>query len=345
MQTIGILGGGQLGRMMAIAAHQLGFAPYVFTDDKNSPAIEVTKNYIVANYLDQSALLHFSECVDIVTFEFENIPFKTLEILEKNCRISPNVNSLKIAQNRILEKNFLNSLEGIRTAKFHEVNSLNELEDIELPVILKTAAQGYDGKGQILLSKNEQVPEDFQFPAVAEEIVEFEKELSAIVVRNEHGTVIFPVAENIHSNGILVTSKVPAEISDETRERAVQIGIKIAEALDLVGIIAVEMFLTKTGEILVNEIAPRPHNSGHWSMDCCDIDQFQALVLAITNNRVKQPTLIHPCGMHNLLGDAIDSWQEYAAEKYHKVYVYGKKEVKDKRKMGHVNILDPCKPE
>jgi 5-(carboxyamino)imidazole ribonucleotide synthase len=340
MTRIGILGGGQLGRMIAIAAHQLGFFPYIFTDDKNAPAIEVTKNYIVANYLDQSALLHFAECVDIVTFEFENIPFKTLEILEKNCKVSPNINVFKIAQNRILEKNFFRS-KNIQTAKFKEINNINDLYDIEFPVILKTAAQGYDGKGQILLRKKEEINtlEDFQFPAIAENIVDFKKELSIIIARNENNIIHFPIAENIHSEGILMTSKVPAEIDKNVKEEIIQIGINLANDLDLIGLITIEFFLTNNNEIIANEIAPRPHNSGHWSMDCCDIDQFQALILAITNNKMKQPNLIYPCIMENFLGDSINSWKDYLLKKNHKVYVYGKTEIKDKRKMGHVNIL------
>ena len=339
MTSIGILGGGQLGKMIAIAAHELGFTPYVFSDNENSPATEVTKHYVIADYDDQSALLHFAESVDVITFEFENIPLKAIEILSKNSVIAPNVNTLKVAQNRVLEKNFLKE-NNIKITDFREIKNKKDLLNVEFPIILKTAEQGYDGKGQILIKNYEEVDnlEKF-FPAVAESVVNFQKELSVIVARNKSSIVNFPIAENIHKDGILITSKVPADVSEEISQKAIDIACNIAKQLDIIGLLAVEFFLTNNNELLVNEIAPRPHNSGHWSMDCCDISQFHILCLAITSHRLKTPNLLHKCTMHNILGADVKKWLHYIHERNHKVYIYGKKEITSKRKMGHINII------
>lgn len=367
MQRIGILGGGQLGRMIAIAVHELGFIPFVFTNSQNNPALAVVRNSLVADYHDEAALYQFIKNVDVITFEFENIPVKCLEILaaanrsptniNNNIIIAPSVRALRIAQNRILEKTFLKD-NGIKTARFKALNSQEELlalQSSDFPLILKTAEFGYDGKGQILLENLEAMgkAENFSFPAVAESVVNFQKELSVIVARNKTinigchvgsteriNMVNFPVAENIHKNGILVSSKVPADISKEIEQKAINIAFAIAEKLDISGLLATELFLSEDEELLVNEIAPRPHNSGHWSLDATDISQFHMLVLSITGHNLKVPSLLHKCTMKNLLGLEIEDWPNYAFKEKHKVYVYGKGEAKPLRKMGHVNILE-----
>jgi 5-(carboxyamino)imidazole ribonucleotide synthase len=340
MKKVGILGGGQLGRMTAIAAFKLGILPIVFTDSKNSVAGQVAAQTIVADYSDKSALLKFASQVDVATIEFENIPTDTLEFLAQHCKVAPCAKAVKIAQDRILEKRFLNNI-CIKTAEFKEINNFDQVFDIKIPFIIKTSRFGYDGKGQVLVRQKSDLQnlKNFPFPAVAEKVVDFKKEISIIVIVGKDDICTFPVAENVHQSGILHTSKVTANINDKTAEDVQKIGIKIAQELGIKGLLAVEFFLDQDNELIVNEIAPRPHNSGHWSMDCCDIDQFCALLLAILDEPIKKPNLLFNCKMLNLIGNDINNWRKYLTQSHCTTYIYGKDKIKEGRKMGHVNFF------
>ncbi|AHX11843.1 phosphoribosylaminoimidazole carboxylase, ATPase subunit [Neorickettsia helminthoeca str. Oregon] len=340
MKRIGIFGGGQLGKMIAIAAHSLGFRAFVFAETDDCPAVNVVKDYIIAPFTDKSALLHFAESVDVITFESENVPSYTLNLFHEKFK-NQNIRAIEISQNRLLEKDFLKQNQ-IPTTPYWPIAQIGDLEDLEFPIILKTTRGGYDGRGQFLLKNREEyeskVP-SLEFPLIAEKLVDIKKEFSIIVARNETGKIHFPIAENVHSNGILRTSKVPAKLSPTLSDEVVKIGLQISDLLNIKGLICIEFFLDHMDRLMVNELAPRPHNSGHWSMDCCDIDQFEELVLAITDNRLKQPNLILPCIMKNVLGEEISLWSDMIAEKNLRFYNYGKDEARPERKMGHFNIL------
>ncbi|MBQ4875145.1 MAG: 5-(carboxyamino)imidazole ribonucleotide synthase [Rickettsiaceae bacterium H1] len=334
-KKLGILGGGQLGRMLAIAAHSLGIEVIIFTDIKNSPASYVTNKTIVAAYDDGYALSKFADNVDYVTTEFENIPCDSLEFLAKNTQVYPDSTVLQIIQDRLTEKQFVNDL-GLPTTRFEQVG---KFEDITLnyPFIIKTRRMGYDGKGQYLIrSINDKI--DVNFSAIAEKVVDFYKEISIITVRDSQGNIeFFPIAENFHKDGILRTSSVPADISNDIRIKAKEIGAKISTKLNYVGVITMELFLTKDGELLVNEIAPRVHNSGHWSIETCNVSQFEQHVRAVCGLPIKPVKLYFSCEMHNLIGDDITKINLNSPGK--RLTVYGKKEVKNGRKMGHIIIL------
>ncbi|QHD65537.1 5-(carboxyamino)imidazole ribonucleotide synthase [Neorickettsia findlayensis] len=342
MQRIGIVGGGQLGKMIAIAAYNLGFKVCVLAEEENSPAIDVARDYVVAPFLDKSAILHFAEHVDSITFETENIPLDTLDLLHDKFNV-PNTKAIKVAQNRFLEKEFLKK-NGIPTTEYWHIQKKEDLNSLDFPVLLKTIEGGYDGKGQFLLESHDHLKrevENLEFPLIGEKLFRISKEFSIIISRNETGNVCFPIAENVHVNGILRTSSVPAVLPHHVALEVENIGFQIADLLEIKGLLCVEFFLDEDNKLVVNEIAPRPHNSGHWSMDCCDIDQFEELVLSITGNKLKKPNLIVPCTMKNILGDEINTWKDLFLQKNVKLYNYGKKQPKTLRKMGHVNILHP----
>lgn len=344
--TIGIIGGGQLGRMICFDAQKLGFHTVVFVDQKDSPASFVTNKTIVANYDDQAALEEFASLVDVVTFEFENIPFAAADFLTSKVPFYPNPEILKTTQNRILEKNFLNSI-GVRTAEYAEISSLEDLKkhlQIFGKAILKTATMGYDGKGQFVL-KNEQDAEHAWEKAGGQELVlegfcPFDSEASVIVARATNGEVsAYEPLTNIHKDGILDESIYPAKISESLSKKAQDIAIKIAQELDLIGLLAVEFFVIKD-ELLVNEVAPRPHNSGHFSMDANVTPQFEQLIRAVTSLPLGS-VRFHSTGyMKNLIGDDVNDIEKYYQNPQAKIHLYAKSEAKDGRKMGHVNILN-----
>lgn len=349
--AIGIMGGGQLGRMTAIAAANLGIESHVYTDHENSPASYVARNTIVAPYTDKGKLVEFAKSVDVITFEFENIPSDTILFLESLTKVCPNWKSLHISQNRIREKDFLNEI-GVKTAKYVAVSDLEGLKSAYAGIgpdcILKTVEMGYDGKGQFCLDKDsdlqslwDSLPDPLRNKMILEEKVDFRKEISVISARSIEGDIVsYEPSWNIHKNGILDTSTVPADISEETRLQAQFISAKIARELDIVGLVAVEFFLTNRNILLVNEIAARPHNSGHWTMEACITNQFEQLVRAVCGMRLGDPSLIvQGVEMKNLIGEDVNSWQNYAKEPFTKVHLYGKKEVRAGRKMGHVNKL------
>jgi 5-(carboxyamino)imidazole ribonucleotide synthase len=346
ISTIGIIGGGQLGRMICFYAHKMGFKTVVFSDVKNAPASFVCNETIVADYDDKKALEAFAKKVDIATFEFENIPFACAKTIENKVALFPSASVLKTTQNRILEKNFLRSIK-VKTADFAGVSSLEELlQNLKKfkKAILKTATMGYDGKGQVVLTSAEDAKKAWQKLQKQELILEkfcpFDSEISVMVARSQNGAVIaYEPLTNIHKNGILDKSIYPAQISDKMQIKAQNLAKKIAENIDLIGIMAVEMFVIGD-EILVNELAPRPHNSGHFSMDACITSQFEQLIRAICNLPFGEARFHSTGHMQNLIGDEIKLVQKFYKNPKAKIHLYGKNEVKQGRKMGHVNILD-----
>ena len=333
-KKLGILGGGQLGRMLAIAAYNLGMQVVIFTNKKDSPASYITNSTIVANYDDTDALLEFARKVDVITLEFENIPTAVLDFLVQYTNVYPSARALNITQNRLREKRFVNNLD-IATTVFEEVNNLQDLT-IGYPCILKTLSSGYDGKGQCTLhSITDQV--EVEFPCIAEKAVYFQKEISVIIARDLYGNIeTFPIAENVHKNGILCTSIVPADIKQETIEKAYEIATKIITAVDYIGVMTVEFFVIEGEELLVNEIAPRVHNSGHWSIEACNVSQFEQHIRAVCGLPIKPIHLYFPCKMHNIIGEDIQNIKyDLHSER---ITIYGKQEVLDGRKMGHITI-------
>lgn len=345
IKTIGIIGGGQLGRMTCFAAHQMGFKTVVFTDQKKSPASCVTNKTIVADYNDEKALNKFAELVDVATFEFENIPLAPVKFLETKTKVFPSSEVLKITQHRILEKNFLNSI-GVKTTPYQAISSLDELaENLKKfqKAILKTATMGYDGKGQFVLTDDSKLDEIWQEVGNCELILEkfcpFDSEISVMVARSLTGEVAcYEPLTNIHKKGILDESIYPAKISDELKIKAQEIAKKIVLKLDLIGAMAIEFFVAGE-ELLVNELAPRPHNSGHFSMDAAITSQFEQLVKAI-NGLPLGSCAFHSQGfMKNLIGKEILEVEKFYQNKNAKIHLYGKNKIAKGRKMGHVNIL------
>jgi 5-(carboxyamino)imidazole ribonucleotide synthase len=343
--TIGILGGGQLGRMTALAAAPLGYRCHVFAPEADSPASQVTDLTTVAAYDDEAALAAFADAVDVVTYEFENIPLETAAFLAARKPLRPSAEVLATSQHRGREKAFA-TRHGIAVAPYRLVTTRDELDEavavIGLPAVLKTCRFGYDGKGQAML----RAPQDVEAAwdalatddAILEGFVPFEKEVSVIVARNPQGeTEAYPVVENHHENHILDTTTAPANVSAETAEAARRIAVTLADALDLVGLLAIEMFVMANGDVLMNEIAPRPHNSGHWTQDGAKTSQFEQFTRAVAGLPLGSPEIARPTVMKNLIGDAVDQWPEILAEPDAKLHLYGKAKSRPGRKMGHVN--------
>jgi 5-(carboxyamino)imidazole ribonucleotide synthase len=349
--AIGILGGGQLGRMSALAAARLGYRCHIYCPEPDAPAAQVTDRATVAPYDDEAALARFAAAVDVVTFEFENIPFATVETLAPLVPLRPGPDVLRICQDRLLEKDFCNRLD-IPTAPYAKVESFDDLTravaDIGTPCVLKTARLGYDGKGQALIQAGTDLEESWATTTghaasglgILEGFVDFELEISVIVARAADGTQCSYVpVENRHRNHILDRTLVPAPIAPEAAARAEAIAGSLAEGLELIGLLAVEMFVTKDGEVLVNELAPRPHNSGHWSIDACVTSQFEQFVRAVAGLPLGATTRLGDAEMKNLLGDEVERWPEILADPAAKLHLYGKAEARPGRKMGHVTRL------
>lgn len=342
--TIGILGGGQLGRMLAVAAAGLGFDCVVYEPEADCPAGRVAARCITAAWDDQEALAAFADCVDVVTFEFENVPAPSLAFLEKRAVIRPGLKSLQLTQDRLVEKQFIQGL-GLETAPFAACDTLEDLNGavaaIGLPAILKTRTLGYDGKGQFRLSQPSDAAEAWAAlggtPAILEGFVPFDREVSVILARAVDGSfAAYDVTENVHQGGILRTSTVPAQVSDPLGDQAVAAAAQIAEALDHIGVLAVEFFVVGEG-LVINEIAPRVHNSGHWTQDGCAADQFQQHIRAVVHwplasTKRHAPNVV----MTNLIGKDVDAWADLAGQPDTFVHLYGKRAVRDGRKMGHV---------
>ena len=347
--TIGIIGGGQLGRMIAVSAALMGYKVHIFTDEKNSPASHVAFKTTVAKYTNKTALKKFASEVDVVTFEFENIPHESVKVLEGAVTVRPGWQALYISQNRIREKDFLNSI-GVGTAKYEKVTSAKSLEaaykKIGPKCILKTTELGYDGKGQAFIDENSNLAKlwrEGKFgTAVLEKLVDYKQEISVIVARSEDGSAIpFVPVENIHKSGILDTSIAPARVSAAVMEDAWEKAHNIADSLDLIGLLCVEFFVTKKDELLVNELAPRPHNSGHWTMDACITSQFEQLVRAVCGLPLGNTAYHSQAIMKNLIGEDIEKWEEFVKDPDTKIHIYGKLDARPGRKMGHLNLVDP----
>lgn len=345
--TLGIVGGGQLGRMMALAAARLGYKVHVFTPDEDSPASQVALQTTVADYTDKEALAAFAQSVNAITFEFENVPPESLELLERTKPVAPSASVLKVCRNRVREKTFVNA-HGIPTAPFRHVTSLAELKTaamaVGLPAILKTNELGYDGKGQITLRTGNDlrvVWESFGAQdAILEGFVDFRMEISVIAARGGSGeTRAYVPVQNIHKDHILDATLAPAPIEAALAEKAEAIAIKIARALHLQGLITVEMFVTKDDRLLVNELAPRPHNSGHWTLDACITSQFEQIVRAVCGLPLGDTARLCDAEMKNLIGDEAKDWQKILKDPRAKLHLYGKKEARPGRKMGHVTVV------
>jgi 5-(carboxyamino)imidazole ribonucleotide synthase len=347
-KTIGIIGGGQLGRMMALAAKEAGFRIAVLEPAEGAPCTQTADIIIQAPYDDQCALKRLSDVSDVITYEFENIDYEGLKKLMKEGYVPQGAELVRITQNRIFEKEAITNA-GVPVAPYRVIRTKADLEqgmaDLGFPAVLKTATGGYDGKGQFVLKEAGQAIEAAALlthgECVLEQWVPFEKEISVIVTRNTEGeTTNFPVAENIHVDNILHESIVPARISDETKQAALGAAEKIASALSLVGTLAVEMFIGKSGEIYINELAPRPHNSGHYTIEACGISQFGQHIRAICNWPLKRTELLKPAVMVNVLGEHVEGVIQAIPDKPEwSIHLYGKDKAKEKRKMGHVTIL------
>jgi 5-(carboxyamino)imidazole ribonucleotide synthase len=348
--TIGILGGGQLGRMLALAAARLGLNTHVYCPEAASPAFAVATHHTCAAYEDAQALTHFAQSVQVVTYEFENVPEAAAHLLEQTTAVAPAPSILAITQDRLTEKNFI-AAQGIALPDYANVESLGDLTAalarLGLPAVLKTRRFGYDGKGQSKIMTLAEAPLAWlaigQQPAILEAFVPFAAEISVIVARDAQGrTQCFDVPLNVHKNHILHTSTVPSGLSPATEAAARQIGETLAQALGYVGVMAVELFLLREAgqdRLIVNEIAPRVHNSGHWTESACTISQFEQHIRAVAGWPLGTPHRFADVVMENLIGADADNWQALAAEPGVALHLYGKAQARPGRKMGHVNRL------
>lgn len=348
---IGILGGGQLGRMLSLAASRLGMSTHIYCPDEQSPAFEVTPHKTVAAYEDEKALAAFADAVDVVTYEFENVPAATAAFLAARRPLRPGANALAISQDRLAEKSFLAS-KNIPVAPYRPVHSLEELEAaidaLSLPAVLKTTRLGYDGKGQRVLRERSDAAAAFAElspkPLVLEAFVPFEREISVVVARNASGEVrAFDAAENVHRHHILHTSTVPANVPPGIEKHAAMLAKVIVVALDYVGVLGVEFFVVpgERATLLVNEIAPRVHNSGHWTEAVCLTDQFEQHIRAVLGWPLGNPARMANVVMENLVGDEVLSVPS-ELDGNSQPHLYGKSEARPGRKMGHVNrIIKP----
>lgn len=347
-QTIGIIGGGQLGRMMAIAAKEMGFRVAVLDPVPDSPCGQVADVEIIGEYSDLEAIKALAEVSDVITYEFENIDAAALDWLAQHAYVPQGSQLLAITQDRALEKKAITNA-GLPVAPYLEIRSVNELwagvDQLGFPCVLKTCRGGYDGKGQVVIHCQEDIEKAAMLlqagVCVLESWLSFEKELSVIVVRNGLGeTSVFPVGENIHVENILHQTIVPARTSEAVQEKAISYAKTLAQHFELVGTLAVEMFLTNEGNIYINELAPRPHNSGHYTINACATSQFQQHVRAICNWPLGSTKLLTPAVMVNVLGEHVQPIIDHIAKLQHAhLHLYGKKEAKKKRKMGHVTVL------
>jgi 5-(carboxyamino)imidazole ribonucleotide synthase len=351
--TIGLMGSGQLGRMFAIAGRRMGYRVNVFSPEKDTPAGQFADREVTGSYEDESAVRSFAKNLDLLTFEFENIPRQTVDWCAAECEVRPASSILHIAQNRLREKDFLSGA-GIPVAPYRAVRTSSDLaaalKEITAPAILKSAAFGYDGKGQRLIDQKYDVDEIWRerpgYELILERAIDFEMEVSVIAARGPDGAMAtFPVCENMHRDHILDITVVPARVPANVEKSAADLARIIAEKMDLVGLLAVEMFLQRDGNLLVNELAPRPHNSGHWTIEGCVTSQFEQHVRAVCGLPLGSTEILGPSAMANLLGDL---WQEgepkWAAALEVKgvhLHLYGKHHPRPRRKMGHLTALAP----
>ena len=347
--TIGILGGGQLGRMLALAAARLGLKTHIFCPPGDAPGSHVCDQITYAEYDDMAACDAFAASVDIVTYEFENVPVSCVERIAAKTIVRPAIEALRVSQDRLLEKSFLKGL-GIATAPYAPVDDAAMLpaaaQQTGLPAIVKTRRFGYDGRGQVTLQTVADIPGAWQqagsAPSILEGFVDFEREISVIAARGLDGAIAcYDPPENTHRNGILDTSRVPARISSAVAETARAVTTQILVALEYVGVIGVELFVMRDGKLAVNEFAPRVHNSGHWTLDACTISQFEQHIRAICGWPLGDPARHSDAEMRNLIGDAVNQWPVLATEPGTAIHLYGKDQARPGRKMGHVTRCYP----
>lgn len=350
--VIGILGGGQLGRMTALAAAALGYKTHIYCQDAQEPAAQVTNRVTLGGFDDHAALAAFAKQVDVVTLEWENVPTAAVAAVNAVKPVHPGASVLEVAQDREREKSFARSI-GLGTADFAAVASAAELAEalrkIPAPALLKTRRMGYDGKGQIRIKPGDNPEAIWQelggAPAILEALVPFDYEISVIVARRaDKTTLAFPPVRNIHHDGILAETHVPGEIPAHVADEAVRAATLFAEKLGVVGLLAVELFVlpqpnAAKQQVLVNEIAPRPHNSGHWTMDACVTSQFEQLVRAVCGLPLGATDIRAPAVMYNLIGKLAMDWLRWLAEPNAHLHLYGKAEAKPGRKMGHVTVI------
>lgn len=345
-ETIGIIGGGQLGRMLTFAASSLGFKTVVLSDREDTPAATCSDEFICGSYHDAALLDSFSSRCAAITYEFENIPFEVVQYLETRARLRPGSGVLAVTGDRLAEKAFLTTL-GIAVADFHAISYEGDVkasfEAINDTLLLKTRRYGYDGKGQAAADSAAEAIDAYETleseKAVAEQFVAFKKEFSIVAVRGEDGEFItYDPAENTHQDGMLRRSVVPADIPNDVTKEASRITQKIADALRHIGVIAVEFFLTEDNRILVNEIAPRVHNSGHWTANACQTGQFEQHIRAVCGWPLGSARRHSDVIMRNIIGEEVNNWEDYIGDA---VCLYGKSDVLPNRKMGHVTTLSP----
>ncbi len=347
--TIGILGGGQLGRMTALAAARLGYRCRVFAPEAESVAGQVSSGHVRGKYDDAAALARFAAEVDVITYEFENVPEGAVTECQRHKPVRPGVKPIHAAQHRLREKEFFRKC-GIGTAEYQPIRSAADIGTARLlPGILKTCTEGYDGKGQErVVSPAELAAAWTKFgrrECILETVVDFICEISIIVARGLDGsTRPFPIGLNEHKDGILRATTVPSGLPAGTLATAERYGLRLAESLDLVGLVALEMFVTRDGSVLANEMAPRPHNSGHWTIDACATSQFEQLVRAICGLPLGAVDILAPSRMVNLIGDEAREWRGFLADPSARLHLYGKSRARPGRKMGHVTYVGDVKP-
>jgi 5-(carboxyamino)imidazole ribonucleotide synthase len=345
--TIGILGGGQLGRMTALAAARLGYRCVVFSPEAHAVAADVSAGHVQAAFDDPAALARFAAEVDVVTYEFENVPEAAVAECLRHKPVRPGVRPIHLAQHRLREKEFFRGL-GIGTADYQPIrNDADVAAATALPGVLKTCTEGYDGKGQARVSTRADLAAAWaalgRRECILEALVDFQCEISAIVARGQDGTTrCFPIGLNHHRDGILRTTHVPSNLPAETLATAERFGVELARGLDLVGLVALEMFVTGDGRVLANEMAPRPHNSGHWTIDACATSQFEQLVRAVCGLPLGPVEVLAASRMENLIGDEAGDWARYLADPTARLHLYGKGEARPGRKMGHVTYVLPA---
>lgn len=351
--VIGIIGGGQLGRMLAIAAARLSYQTIILEPQADCPAAQTANRQIVAAYDDPAALAELAAACDVVTYEFENVPVNAADKLAETVTVLPPPAALEISQDRFAEKQFLNE-SGIETAPWRSVDDeetlIAALGALGEKGILKTRRFGYDGKGQVRLQSldearaREALEAIHHAPAILEGFIAFEREVSVIAARDRYGNIaIFDIAENVHKDGILATSTVPAKISEKTAEAARGAAEKLLHALDYVGVLGLEFFVLEDGSLLANEFAPRVHNSGHWTEAACAISQFEQHIRAVAGLPLGNTNRHSDCVMENLIGDDVEQIPAILSEPNAVLHLYGKKEVRSGRKMGHVTRIRPIR--
>ncbi len=350
--TIGIFGGGQLGRMIAMDAARLGYRCHIFCASETEPALDVCAEKTIANFDNIEAIESFAKSVDVITLEWENVPLDAIEAASKHTKVHPGFGVLRIAQDRGLEKSFARDA-GVGTADFAIVKSAEELEtelkNFTLPVILKSTRMGYDGKGQVKITQNISAAQAWKEMGsdvgIIESFVNFTSEISVIVARREDGAMeAYPPVQNIHCNHILAETHAPAALDQDLMNEAIRLAKAMTEHMSVVGLLAIEMFVLaspndKGQRILLNEVAPRPHNSGHWTIDACACSQYEMLVRAVCGLPLGSGKPHHKAMMHNIVGDESDQFEKWQADPSACLHLYGKKETREGRKMGHVTFL------